>query len=114
VFLPFVHQLVKYAAGYSPAPPWQMVSDPFDPGAMDPQAEPYTLALAPGGERLPIDGSRPLALEEPGFYELRDQRTGDRNAVVAVNVDPAEAGMDSFAPKELVAAVTGDATDPLA
>ncbi|HEX6927320.1 MAG TPA: BatA domain-containing protein [Longimicrobiaceae bacterium] len=114
VFLPFVHQLVKYAAGYSPAAAWQMVGDPFDPGAMDPQAEPYTLALTPGGERLPIDGSRPLALEQPGFYELRDQRTGDRNAVVGVNVDPAEAGMESFDPKELVAAVAGEAVDPLA
>lgn len=110
VFLPFVHQLVKYAAGYSPAEPWQTVGAPFDPGAMDPQAEPYTLALTPGGERLPIDGSRPLALEEPGFYELRDQRTGDRGALVAVNVDPAEAGMEVFDPSELVAAVsTGEA-----
>src|SRR5690606_8724018 len=49
VFLPFVHQLVKYAAGYSPAQPWQVVGDPFVPGATYPFAAPYTLALAPGG-----------------------------------------------------------------
>lgn len=110
VFLPFVHQLVKYTAGYSPAPPWQVVGDPFDPGATDPFAAPYTLALAPGGDRLPMETSRPLALEEPGFYELRDQRTGDRGALVAVNVDPAEAAQDPFDPMELVASVSGPRT----
>lgn len=110
VFLPFVHQLVKYAAGYSPAQPWQVVGDPFDPGATDPFAAPYTLALAPGGERLAMDESRPLALEEPGFYELRDQRTGDRGALVAVNVDPSEAALEPFDPTELVASVSGPAT----
>jgi hypothetical protein len=115
IFLPFVHQLVKYAAGYSPAPPWRTVGDPFDPGATDPSAAPFTLALTPGGERLPMDASRPLSLEEPGFYELRDQRTGDRNAVVAVNVDPTEAALDSFDPAELVSAVSASAeATPLA
>lgn len=109
VFLPFVHQLARYAAGYSPAPVWQVVGDPFDPGATDPYAAPYTLALTPGGERLPMDESRPLALEEPGFYELRDQRTGNRGALVAVNVDPAEAEMASFDPVELVSAVSTSA-----
>ena len=67
---------------------------------------PYTLALTPAGERIPMTESRPLALEEPGFYELRDQRTGDRGALVAVNVDPAEAALDTFDPVELVSAVT--------
>jgi hypothetical protein len=106
VFLPFVHQMVKYAAGYSPAPPWQVVGDPFDPSATDPNAVPYTLALTPGGERLPMDQSTPLSLDEPGFYELRDERTGARSALVAVNVDPGEAAPDAFDPAELVAAVT--------
>jgi hypothetical protein len=106
VFLPFVHQLARYAAGYSPSAAWQVVGDPFDPGATDPYAAPYTLALTPGGERLPMDDSRPLALEEPGFYELRDQRTGDRGALVAVNVDPSEAALESFDPVELVSAVS--------
>lgn len=105
VFVPFVHQLTRYAAGYAPSPPWQMVGDPFDPGATDPSAAPYILALTPGGDRVPMDRSQPLALEEAGFYELRDQRTGDRGALVAVNVDPAEAALDSFDPEELVSAV---------
>lgn len=105
VYLPFVHQLVKYAAGYSPAPPWQVVGDPFDPGATDPYSAPYTLALAPGGARLPMDAGTPISLEEPGFYELRDQRTGDRGALVAVNVDPMEAALEPFDPAELVSAI---------
>lgn len=105
VFLPFVHQLARYAAGYAPAPLWRLVGEPFDPGAVDPQAEPYTLAISPAGERLEVDGSRPLTLEEPGFYELRDQRTGDRGTVVAVNMDPGEAAVEPFDPAELVAAV---------
>src|SRR5690606_9130413 len=45
--------------------------------------------------------------DEPGFYELRDQRTGDRSVLVAVNVDPAEAGMEPFDPNELISAVAG-------
>ena len=62
-----------------------------------------------------MDDSRPLSLEEPGFYELRDQRTGDRAAVVAVNVDPAEAATDVFDPAELVQVVgSPDAANPLA
>ena len=106
VFLPFMHQLARHAAGYTPSPPWQMVGAPFDPGATDPAAAPYTLALTPAGERIQLDPSRPLTLEEPGFYELRDQRTGDRSALVAVNVDPGEASLDTFDPNELVATVT--------
>ena len=109
VFLPFMHQLTRYAAGYAPAPLWRLVGEPFDPGAVDPRAEPYTLAIGPAGDRLPVDGSRPLTLEEPGFYELRDQRTGDRGTVVAVNVDPGEAAIDSFDPAVLVSAVTASA-----
>lgn len=105
VFVPFVHQLTRYAAGYAPSPPWQLVGDPFDPGATDPFAAPYTLALTPGGDRVAMDDSQPLALEEPGFYELRDQRTGARGALVAVNVDPAEAALESFDPAELVGTV---------
>jgi hypothetical protein len=115
VFLPFVHQLVKYAAGYAPAAPWRTVGDPFDPGATDPRAAPYTLALTPGGDRVALEGSRPLALEEPGFYELRDQRTGDRSAIVAVNVDPVEATTEAFDPSELVSTVSAtNAVSPLA
>lgn len=106
VFLPFIHQVARYAAGYAPSAPWQVVGDPFDPGAMDPSAEPLTLALTPGGDRVPMDSGTPLLLEEPGFYELRNQRTGDRGAVVAVNVDAEEASMESFDPAELIAAVT--------
>src|SRR5690606_14108062 len=52
-----------------------------------------------------MDGATPISLEEPGFYELRDQRTGERGALVAVNVDPVEASLEPFDPAELVTTV---------
>ena len=67
--------------------------------------EPEAVVLTPSGERLSLDERTPLSLEEPGFYELRDRRTGTRAATLAVNVDRGEASMEAFDPQELVSAV---------
>jgi hypothetical protein len=102
VFLPFLHQLVKYAAGYTPVRAWLTVGEPFDPGAAAPLTRRYTLLRSPSGEQFALDGSAVLTLDEPGFYELREGDGSARGATVAVNVDPAEAVLDSFDPRELV------------
>jgi hypothetical protein len=63
------------------------------------------VVLTPSGRRIPLgdEGGDVMELGEQGFYELR----GDRNqaeAVVAVNVDPAEADLTPMDPKDIAAA----------
>jgi hypothetical protein len=106
VFLPFVHQLAKYASGYAPAKPAFTVGEPYDPTVAAASTREYALALTPSGERIEVKPNVPLTLDEPGFYELRDARSGARATAVAVNVDPAESSFDAVAPKEVVAALT--------
>jgi hypothetical protein len=116
VFLPFLHQLVKYAAGYAPPRSWLTVGDPFDPSSGLPPGEEYALALTPSGDRLELDPGQPLELSEVGFYELRNPRASGEMLSFAVNVDPSEAELSTFDPEEmrtaLTAAMTADVQTP--
>ena len=105
VFLPFVHQLVKHASGYAPPRPAFTVGDPFDPGTVAAASERYALALSPSGDRIELKDATPLPLDEPGFYQLRDARSGAQATAVAVNVDPAEANLEAVAPKEVLGVI---------
>ncbi|HUE96244.1 MAG TPA: hypothetical protein VMN39_06270, partial [Longimicrobiaceae bacterium] len=105
VFLPFLHQLVKYAAGYSPPRSWLTVGDPFDPRAVAPVGEEFDLALTPSGEQLDLGAGAAMELNEVGFYELRNSGSDQARVTFAVNVDPAEAEPTSFDPQELRAAL---------
>jgi hypothetical protein len=104
VFLPFVHQLLKYSAGYAANPSSLTVGDPWDPASAR-VPESFSLALAPTGERLTLDGSAPLTVAEPGFYEMRERGSGARGPTLAVNVDRVEGSLEPFAPDELVRAL---------
>jgi hypothetical protein len=68
--------------------------------------------LTPSGRRLPLDdeGSDVLELTEQGFYELRGE-ANQADAVVAANVDPAEADLTPMDPHEITAAAVGGATE---
>jgi hypothetical protein len=105
VFLPFLHEVVKFAAGYAPAPTSRVVGDPWDPGASRP-ATAASLLLSPSGRRTEVEPSTPVTLEEPGFYQLRDRRTGAEGTTLAVNVDRSESRLESFDPAELVREVS--------
>jgi hypothetical protein len=107
VFLPFVHELVKHASGYATARPAFTVGDPFDPAVAAIASQQFGMAISPSGERIELgeEGST-LTLDEPGFYELRDARSGARASAVAVNVDPAESQLESVPATEVVAAIT--------
>ena len=103
VFLPFVHQLVRYASGYAE----QRTS--FTAGQVLQLASGADdLALAPSGTRIPLQqGGTLLKLDEQGFYEIRRERSTDAEpGVIAVNPDPAESDLASFDPAELVLAVS--------
>jgi Mg-chelatase subunit ChlD len=124
VFLPFVHQMMKYAAGYSQASPWFTAGQVLDfarwgdtgPAAGDTavaseEAPPVTaasdyVALAPSGDRVTLGDDRLLRLDEQGFYSIRAARGGDeRDFAVAVNVDLAESELSTVDPQELASAV---------
>jgi len=121
VFLPFMHQVMKYAAGYTEATAWHTVGDVADldgyvammsdePGGAGERD--YDLVVSsPSGERTivpPSDERALLALSEQGFYELRRVGRGSAAASVmtlAVNLDSKESDLSSLDPEELVAAV---------
>ncbi|MEX2570711.1 MAG: BatA domain-containing protein [Gemmatimonadota bacterium] len=101
VFLPFLHQLVKYAAGYTPPRSWMTIGEAIDVQQIVTAGEEFSMALTPGGDQIPLEPAVPLALEEVGFYELRDADAPDRALSFAVNVDPGEADLSAFDPEEM-------------
>lgn len=105
VFLPFLHQLAKYAAGYTPPRSWLTAGDPFDAAASVRANETYSLAITPSGEQVSLEQGVPLSLDEIGFYELRDPGTAGSSLAFAVNVDPVEANLTPFDPAEMASAV---------
>jgi hypothetical protein len=109
VFLPFIHQAVRHLAGYTEPEPWLTVGQVFNTSAVAARGTAaQRVVLTPSGRRLPLDdeGTDVLELTEQGFYEVR----GDANqadAIVAANVDPAEADLTPMDPNEIRAAAVG-------
>ena len=123
VFLPLVHQLVRYLAHYEQPASWYTVGQVLDLNARA-RGRRDRFVITPSGQRLtpliagegPPDapgtqsGSGVLELTEQGIYEIRTP--GDsaaRPEAVAVNLDPAESDLTPLDPQELVASVTGHA-----
>ena len=118
VFLPLVHQLVRYLAHYEPSTSWFTVGQVLDltaraKGRADRSDR---IVVTPSGERITHAGGGEgneglLELNEQGVYEVRPTSapTG-RPEAIAVNLDPAESDLSPIDPRELVAAVTGHAT----
>jgi hypothetical protein len=109
VFLPFLHQVVKHAAGYTPARAWLEVGEPLGAAAVQQRGgEPYRLLVGPEGNRTPIEQATAIALDRPGFYELRRGGSAAGATPLAVNVDRSESELEAFDPRELVSALTTD------
>ncbi len=122
VFLPFVHELARYASGAREAfesfTAGQVV-DVTDARAMESAglgaiaeaiaASEERVVLAPSGASSELtDGSSShfLQLSEAGFYEIRPPGRGDLRPVsVAVNVDRGESDLSALDPEELVASL---------
>ena len=109
VFLPFVHAMVRYTAGYTPDPLWRTVGHQL---ALAADSAESRVIVAPGGGRERLAGAgRSLELDQPGFYQVQsDNRETIR--LVAVNVDRAESDLNAWNAEELKAAITS--TDTLA
>ena len=117
VFLPLVQSLVRHAAGWTSQRSWETVGQVL--ALSDSRKGEALVAVAPSGERTRWtrdDSLRSLPLREQGFYEIRDADAVAPSRVVAVNPDPTESELGSFAPDELSRAVSpsGGATASLA
>ena len=114
VFLPLVHQMVRYLARYDEPSAWHTVGQALDvSGRAAGQGD--RVVLTPAGQRVPLSGRdapRFVELNEQGFYEIRPTgaRVG-RPFTVAVNLDPAESDLSSMDPRELVAATAPTPAD---
>jgi hypothetical protein len=103
VFLPFLHQLVRYAGAYREVSRSLSVGQSVRPGDLVSGSERATerwAAVAPGGKRVLVGGEgNPGALEvtESGVWEVRPSGSpGAQPAYVAANVDPAELDFATF------------------
>src|SRR3954463_10714885 len=118
VFLPLVHQLVRYLAHYEPPASWLTVGQVLDLTARAKGRGDRSdrIVVTPSGERISQSSAGEgneglLELNEQGIYEIRPTgaATG-RPEAIAVNIDPAESELSPMDPRELVASVTGHAT----
>jgi hypothetical protein len=117
IYLPLVHQMVRYLARYEQTPSWQTVGQVVDLASIAATIRGDRIIVSPSGQRTTQKANSPglLELTEQGVYEVRasGSNTG-RPMAIAVNIDPAEADLTPLDPAELVAAVTGHATQAAA
>jgi hypothetical protein len=109
VYLPLVHQLVKYLAQFEPSRSWQTVGQVVDVASLT-KSRANWVVVTPSGKRVTSNG--PLELDEQGVYDVRPAGgavEGTPAQAIAVNIDPAEADLTPMDPAELVATVTGHA-----
>ncbi len=111
VYLPFVHQIVRYLARYEQPASWRTVGQVVDLSTLL-KSRADRVVVTPADERIRIPSSEPglLELNEQGTYEIRSGAgPSTRPDRIAVNLDPAESDLTPMDPQELVAAVTGRA-----
>jgi hypothetical protein len=108
IFLPFIHQAMRHLAAYKEAQPWLTVGNVLDPSVTTSvkATSAQGMVITPSGQRRPIEeeGAEVMQLDEQGFYELRRGGAQSDVAVVASNVDAAEADLTPLDPKEITAA----------
>jgi len=111
VFLPLVHQLVRYLSQYEEVSYWSTVGQVVDLSTLL-KTRADRVVVTPAGERVRVAANEPgiLELNEHGVYEIRAASSGSaRPDRIAVNLDAAESDLTVIDPGELVAAVTGRA-----
>jgi len=108
LFLPLMHQLVLYAGRHTDAEAAQPVGEVAAFGADRLAQTGAVVVVSPAGERTRHEvgpGGVRFSLEEAGFYEVREARSGGRLLeLVAANPSPDEADLAAFDPADLVVA----------
>ena len=100
VYLPFVHGLVRHAAGYDPEPIARMVGQLVALPPEGDSARRVATIVAPSGARE--RRGQALDLGEAGFYELLSE-DGATTRVLAANADRAESELEAWNASELAA-----------
>jgi hypothetical protein len=132
VFVPFLHQAVRYLGRHVERPAWHTAGEATGaevmvPGATGPAGaaasqQDERVALSPSGAHAPVrggEGRQAFLLNEQGFYEFRSAANpSGPPAVVAVNVDQGESNLEALDPTEFSLAVSegtrASGTDALA
>jgi hypothetical protein len=114
IFLPLVHQMMRYLARYEEQAAWKTVGQVLDLAATPALAgKRDRVVLTPSGKRVPMSstaGPEFVELDEQGFYELRSAGAAEaRPPAVAVDLDPAESDLSAMDTREFTAALTGRA-----
>jgi hypothetical protein len=121
VFLPFCHELVKYAMRFEGDGASLRVGESVPVSRLNPNFEKALdkasdtgsafrqgwKVSSPGGQAIKLSeqelvSSPFLALEEPGFYETQ---VWNLNSVVAVNLDPAESDLTPADPAQMLQSI---------
>jgi hypothetical protein len=108
VYLPLVHQLVRYLARYEQPSSWSTVGQVTDLSQLL-KSRAERIVVTPSGEQIKVPATEAglLELNEQGIYEVRAASGSATPTRIAVNIDPAESDLTVLDPNELVAAVTG-------
>jgi len=120
VFLPTMHQVVRYLARYTPQQPWLTVGQVVDlaqyltggvedASGTDRGAQVSVIVESPTGSREVRQigvAAEYLALAEQGFYEVRRMEDIDVIGTIAVNVDVTESDLTRLEPEEWASSVT--------
>jgi hypothetical protein len=112
IYLPLIHQLVRYLSQYEQTAAWSSVGSVVDLSVRF-KGKADRIVVTPSGQRTRVAANEPglLELNEHGFYEIRAASSPSaRPDRIAVNLDPAESDLAPLDPAEMVAAVTGKAT----
>jgi Mg-chelatase subunit ChlD len=118
VFLPFIHQLAKYAGRYSGARASFAAGEVLDLSRHGELTSNLTnrsgavVVEAPSGEKTRLGSAAEglVPLHEQGFYEVRAEGAArGMGRRLAVNLDPAEANLARIDPEELKASVLASA-----
>ena len=126
LFLPLLHETVRYLAQYQEPESWYTVGRSLDvsvpiaaivregaAGDVSTAARKLSgVAVAPSGEQVTIGegGLQAVQLNEQGFYSVRMSGLGERRPFqVAVNLDPSESDLSTLPAAEFVATATGRA-----
>ncbi|HSJ65742.1 MAG TPA: BatA domain-containing protein [Gemmatimonadaceae bacterium] len=119
VFLPLVHQIARYAAGYAERRRWYTIGEVVDltrdpSGIAADSARGTLIAVSPSGKRthIPPDRRPVLELGERGFHELRRESNG-RTVSLAANVAIGESDLSRIDPEELSLAIAAPPRDSL-
>ncbi len=118
VFLPFVHRMMRYLAGYEEVRPFFIVGETLKLTRESPDKSLQALmdaggdlvVEAPSGNRTIVQadaGEQLVELTEQGLYEIRQVDGGKiQPAFVAVNIDPSESDLAKLDTEEFLGAVT--------